>query len=110
MLKTVKQQLQLLEIVLQIMHAQAIPNSITHNKRSNVFQLIAQMQQIAQTGLAWMVTATLQVVAQITLKKRPPVQRDVPKIHAQTDKSSKSLVHALTVTIIKRLVMMVNLV
>ena len=105
---TVKQQLQKTENVMKILNAQAIPKFITLQERSNVLRLIAQMQQTPQTGLVWMASATKQVNAQITLKNRSMIQRDVPKRHATPDKSSKLMVHALTVPIIKRPMLMVN--
>lgn len=55
-----------------------------------------------------MVSATLQAHAQITLKNKPPVQTNVPKRHAQEYKSSKLLVHALTVLLMKRPLLMVK--
>jgi len=108
MIKIVKHQLQLMENVLQMINAQSTPNSTTLRIRSNVNQQIAQLIKIANSGLVGMVIATLILNAQITRKSSKTIQqRDVPETHAPEFKSSKKLVHALLVQLMKRPLLMV---
>lgn len=55
-----------------------------------------------------MVIATQQDLAQITLKRKLPHQRDVPKKLAQQLKSSRLMVHAKPVQIIRSHLLMVK--
>lgn len=104
----VAKQLQLMELVLQLINAQAIPNLTKQEERSYVNQLIAQVLQITQNMLVWMVNAMFQVHALITLKLRQLIQTDVPNKLAPEHKSSEPMVNALTVQLMKRLRLIIN--